>query len=82
VTVDGARANYGVVIREDGTVDEAETALLRDSTKAERGEPSLFNFGFRTGLKASDDEIRTLLAQCKAQTGLDAPLPPSLIEDN
>jgi N-methylhydantoinase B len=64
-TAQGAR-DYGVVI-ENGAVDEAATKSLRDKLRGERGEVTTFNFG------PSIDEIR---ANCKAETGLDAPAQP------
>jgi N-methylhydantoinase B len=44
VSKDGAK-RYGVVIDNDGAVDEAATGKLRKKMTAERGEQGLFNFG-------------------------------------
>lgn len=41
-----ARSDYGVVLRADGSVDEAATEALRAAMRAERGEPAPFSFGF------------------------------------
>ena len=65
VSVAGARA-YGVVIA-DGAIDAAATDALRTTLRAERGDLPLFNYG---------PPIEELRARCRAETGLDAPLPP------
>ena len=65
VTVAGARA-YGVVVA-DGAVDAGATDALRTTLRAERGDLPLFNYG---------PPIEELRARCRAETGLDAPLPP------
>ena len=83
VTVEGAAKNYGVILKEDGLVDVPATEKARALAKETRGPPPLFNFGFRTGLKATPLEIQALLQACSAQTGLTAPLPPQdLMLDN
>ncbi len=64
-TAEGAK-DYGVVIT-NGAVDEAATAKLRDEMRAARGEIGVFNFG---------PPIEELRANCKAETGLDAPVQP------
>ncbi|MEC9376041.1 MAG: hydantoinase B/oxoprolinase family protein [Pseudomonadota bacterium] len=64
-TVDGAR-NYGVVIA-NNTVDLAATEKLRQEMRNERGDIETFNFG---------PDIETVRANCKAETGLDAPEQP------
>jgi N-methylhydantoinase B len=69
VSRDGAR-RYGVVIADDGRVDEAATQALRDELRAARGETQLFNFG------GSIEEIK---ARCKAETHLDPPRAPTFI---
>ncbi len=67
VTRAGAR-RYGVVIADDGTVDEAATRALRDELRAQRGNnPPVFNFG---------PPIAELRARCLAETGLPAPRQP------
>jgi N-methylhydantoinase B len=46
VSVAGARADYGVVVRDDGTADEAATAALREEVRAARtGEEPFFDRG-------------------------------------
>lgn len=67
VTIGGAR-RYGVVIREDGSVDHAATAALRAKMAAERGPVKLFDRGF--------DSVEELKARCKAETGLEPPTQP------
>ena len=65
VSVDGA-LRYGVIIEGD-ELKLKETEKLRAELTQKRGNTSLFDFG------GSIDEIK---AQCKAQTGLDAPAKP------
>jgi N-methylhydantoinase B len=64
-TADGAR-NYGVVIT-NNAIDSAATEKLREQMRSARGDIETFNFG---------PDIETLRANCKAETGLDAPSPP------
>jgi len=64
-TADGAR-NYGVVIT-NNAVDTAATEKLREKMRSERGDIETFNFG---------PNIETVRANCKAETGLDAPSQP------
>ncbi|WP_324278632.1 hypothetical protein [Blastococcus brunescens] len=46
VSVTGARDDYGVVLREDGTADEAATESLRADLRASRtGEEPFFDRG-------------------------------------
>ncbi|WFL76390.1 hydantoinase B/oxoprolinase family protein [Altererythrobacter arenosus] len=66
VSAEGARA-YGVVASDDGALDAAATAGLRDKMKAERGDLPLFDYG--PGI----DDLR---ANCEAETGLPAPIQP------
>jgi N-methylhydantoinase B len=66
VTPEGAR-DYGIVADAQGTVDEAATAALREEIRAKRGELPLFDYG---------PGIEALRANCKAETGLDAPIQP------
>ena len=65
-TVEGAK-DYGVVITK-GAVDEAATKALREEIAASRpAELPLFNNG---------PPMEEILANCKAETGLDAPVKP------
>lgn len=66
VTAQGAKA-YGVVVSEDGIVDEAATEALRAKLREERGAVQVFDFG---------PDIETLRANCEAETGLPAPEAP------
>ena len=61
-----AREGYGVVVADDGSVDEATTEAERQRQREERGEPPAFDFG------ASLEET---IARCKEETGLDPPTP-------
>ena len=46
VVLAGARADYGVVVLDDGTADEAATATLRDQMRAGRtGDEPFFDRG-------------------------------------
>lgn len=65
VTVKGARS-YGVIIKDDGTVDKGATSALREEM-APQISKEVFNFG------PSMDELR---ANCMAETGLPAPIAP------
>jgi N-methylhydantoinase B len=67
VTASGAR-RYGVVIAEDGSVDEQATTALRAELRAERGDTEMFDFG------GTIEEIR---ARCLAETHLEPPQPPT-----
>jgi N-methylhydantoinase B len=67
VTADGAK-RYGVVIDSDGSVDDAATALLRDTMRAERGTVEVFNRG---------GTIEELKARCLEETHLPPPVAPS-----
>ncbi len=66
LTAVGAR-EYGVVIGDDGSVDEAATTSLRSRMKDERGEPQLFDYG---------PGIEALREACEEETGLPAPIQP------
>lgn len=66
VSIKGA-TRYGVVVREDYTVDEAGTEALRRKMGAERKEIPLFNRG---------GTIEDLKARCKAETSFDPPRQP------
>jgi N-methylhydantoinase B len=66
ITRNGAR-RYGVVLRDDHTVDETETRRLRDRMANERGPAQLFDRG---------GSIEELKARCKRDTNLDPPSAP------
>jgi N-methylhydantoinase B len=66
VSVAGARA-YGVVANDRGEVDSAATGLLRDQTRASRGDLKLFDYG---------PSIEELRERSEMQTGLPAPIQP------
>ena len=67
VTSNGARA-YGVVVDENGVIDQDGTTALRaEMAKAPKPADGLFNFG---------GDVETLRAACLAETGLPAPRPP------
>ncbi len=66
VTRAGAR-RYGVVLRDDLTVDETATRSLRDELRRERGEAKLFNFG---------GTVEELKARCVQDTHLQPPKSP------
>ena len=67
VTADGAK-RYGVVIDTHGSVDEAATASLRETMRAERGTVEVFNRG---------GTIEELKARCLEETHLPPPVDPS-----
>ncbi|MDA5194169.1 hydantoinase B/oxoprolinase family protein [Govanella unica] len=71
VTVDGAKANYGVVLTSGNGIDMAATTALRDQMRAAEGRETLFNFG------RSIDELR---ASCLEETGLPAPQQPVWVQ--
>jgi N-methylhydantoinase B len=66
VTRDGAR-RYGVVLREDHSVDAQATERLRDEMARSRGELPMFDRG---------GTIEELKARCRAETHLDPPSAP------
>ena len=66
VTKDGAR-RYGVVIDNDGAVDQPATTKLREEMRSARGEQGLFNFG------GTIEEIKSLSLE---ETHLPAPETP------
>ncbi len=66
VTAAGARS-YGVVADDDGHLDMAATDKLRADMRATNSDTALFDRG---------GTIEELRAQCKDETGLDAPKPP------
>lgn len=67
VSKEGAK-RYGVLIKDDGAVDEAATAKLREELVAHRGDVGMFNFG------GSIEEIK---ARCLEETHLPPPVSPS-----
>ncbi|WP_282436140.1 hydantoinase B/oxoprolinase family protein [Aciditerrimonas ferrireducens] len=67
VTREGAR-RYGVVLDEEGRVDQPATEALRAEIRANRGELPLFDRGF--------SDLEELRARCLAETGLPTPKPP------
>ena len=67
VSVSGAR-RYGVVMTDEGTVDDVETAALRAQLSGARSEIALFNRG---------GSIEELKNRCKGETHLEAPVSPS-----
>jgi 5-oxoprolinase (ATP-hydrolysing) len=69
VTVDGARHGYGVSVNGDFTVNEAETAALRNQMRMERAQLEEVPIYDRGG---SLEELR---GTCLQETGLEAPLP-------
>ncbi len=66
VSVEGAKANYGVVLAADGSVDEAATEAERTRQRSERGDAQAFDFG---------PSLEETLANCLAETGLEPPKP-------
>ena len=67
VSREGAK-RYGVVINEDGSVNEAETSALREKLRKARGEFPLFNKG---------PDLDVIKANAMAETHLPAPVAPS-----
>ena len=66
ITPEGAR-DFGVVADENGVVDAAATASLREEIKATRGDLETFNYG---------PGIEALRENCEEETGLPAPQQP------
>ena len=67
VTIDGAK-RYGVVLRDDLSIDEQSTAELREKMAASTATVEIFNRG---------GDIDQLKAECVAQTGLQPPEKPT-----
>lgn len=67
VSAEGAR-RYGVVLRDDGSVDTQATESLRASLIEKRGEPGMFDTG---------GTIEEIKARCKQETHLDPPVTPT-----
>jgi N-methylhydantoinase B len=61
-----AKEGYGVVIGDDGEVDDAATEAERTRQREERGEALAFDFG---------PPLEELLDRCEAETGLVPPIP-------
>jgi NAD(P)-dependent dehydrogenase (short-subunit alcohol dehydrogenase family) len=72
VSADGAR-RYGVVVTDDGEVDAAKTAALRQQLR--RSRPPIRTFDTGPGM----EELR---ARCLQETGLPAPMPPAQASDD
>jgi N-methylhydantoinase B len=66
VSPEKAKSGYGVVLNDDGTVDEAATEGERARQREERGEALSFDFG---------PPLEDVLANCEAETGLKPPTP-------
>jgi N-methylhydantoinase B len=66
VSRDKALSGYGVVLGDDGSVDEPATAAERERQRAERGDASAFDFG---------PPMADVLANCESETGLAPPTP-------
>ncbi len=66
VSSEKALASYGVVIAGDGTADADATDKERERQRTERGEALAFDFG---------PSLEEVLANCKAETGLEPPVP-------
>ncbi len=67
VSSKGAFENYGVKVSDDGSVDAAATEAKRAELAKDQTEGEIFNFG---------PDIEAIRANCKAETGLDAPIQP------
>jgi len=66
VSREKAKSGYGVILREDGSVDEAATEAERARQREERGPAQPFDFG---------PPLEELLERCEEETGLPAPKP-------
>jgi N-methylhydantoinase B len=66
VSVQGARS-YGVVIKEDMSIDQAATSALRAEMSSARGDVKLFDFG---------GDIADIKARSLTETKLPAPQAP------
>ena len=67
VTTEGAR-RYGVIISDDGTVDQAATRQLRVELVAQRTDVPLFNMG---------GDVEDIRARCERETRMPAPVKPT-----
>ena len=61
-----AKEGYGVVLSDDGSVDEGATGKERDRQRDERGDALSFDFG---------PPLEEVLARCEEETGLAPPVP-------
>lgn len=68
VSEDGAFNNYGVKLATDGSVDTTGTEAKRAELAKTRVTGEIFNYG---------PDMAAIRANCKAETGLDAPVQPS-----
>jgi len=66
VSVKGAKA-YGVILNDDGSVNEKRTATLRAKLSKARGKTQIFDFG---------GSVEELKQSCKRETGLQPPVAP------
>jgi N-methylhydantoinase B len=66
VTREFAREGYGVLLADDGGVDETATAAERERQRTQRGDALAFDFG---------PSLADTLANCLAETGLEPPRP-------
>ena len=67
VTTEGAR-RYGVIISDDGAVDQAATKQLRAELVAQRTDVPLFNMG---------GDVEDIRARCERETRMPAPVKPT-----
>ena len=67
VTTEGAR-RYGVIISDDGAVDQAATRQLRAELVAQRTDVPLFNMG---------GDVEDIRARCELETRMPAPVKPT-----
>ncbi len=69
VSLEKAARDYGVVLdAATMVIDEAATSAKRDEMRSARGELSTYDFG---------PPLAEILANCKAETGLEPPKPPT-----
>ena len=61
-----AKEGYGVVLADDGSVDEAATEAERERQRTERGDALAFDFG---------PPLEDVIANCETETGLAPPQP-------
>jgi N-methylhydantoinase B len=64
VSKEKALTSYGVVLDDDGLVDEKASGAERERQREDRGEAAAFDFG---------PPLEVLLERCEAETGLPAP---------
>merc|ERR1712070_1082043 len=81
-----AEEEYGVIVIpvDENVVGKTETAIYQvdhEATAIQREKMNmtthkdkpLFNFGFKTNIRATNQEIESLRRQCLIETGMDAP---------